>query len=343
MTWLMVPALIGPVLGPPFGGFLVTYLNWRWIFYINVPIGALGMVLATLYIRDIREEGRVSFDGLGLLLSGVSLSCLMFGLEMASRGVTSPMLTAAIVATGLACGWMYIVHARHHPQPVLDFALMRIATFRLSVIGGGFSRISAGALPFLLPMMLQLGFGMSAVQSGMVTFASSAGSMAMKFVAKPVLYRYGFRRVMIWNGLTGTIFLAAIAAFRPSWPIALIYGVLLVGGFFQSLQFTAYNTIAYADIPRAQMSAATSFYTTFQQLMLTLGICTAAAALAASLLVTGHAQPALDDYSVAFLVVATVSLLASPACAQLPRDAGDELSGHVEAAPVKTADAGGAV
>ena len=105
MTWLMVPALIGPVLGPPFGGFIVTYLNWRWIFYINVPIGIIGMLLATLYIRDIREEGRVDFDGIGLLLSGVSLSCLMFGLELATRGETSPGVTAAIVATGLGCGW----------------------------------------------------------------------------------------------------------------------------------------------------------------------------------------------------------------------------------------------
>jgi EmrB/QacA subfamily drug resistance transporter len=340
MTWLMVPALIGPVVGPPFGGFLVTYLNWRWIFYINVPIGVLGMVLATLYIRDVREEGRIDFDGWGLLLSGISLSCLMFGLEMASRGVTSLPVTAVIVAAGLLTGRMYLVHARTHEQPILDFRLMRIPTFSLSVVGGGFSRISAGALPFLLPMMLQLGFGMSAVQSGLVTFSSSAGSMLMKIAAKPMLRRFGFRRVMVWNGLTATVFLASIAAFRPSWPIAAIYGVLLVGGFFQSLQFTAYNTIAYADIPRTQMSAATSFYTTFQQLMLTLGICVSAGALAGSLVITGHSHPLLDDYSVAFLAVATISLLASPACARLPRDAGDELSGHTPLASTgKTPDA----
>ena len=340
MTWLMVPALIGPVLGPPFGGFIVTYLNWRWIFYINVPIGALGMLLASRYIREVREEGRVDLDGWGLLLSGVSLSCLMFGLELASRGAMQGPTAAAAIALGLASGWMYMAHARNHEQPVLDFRLMRIPTFGLSVVGGGFSRISAGALPFLLPMMLQLGFGMSAVQSGMVTFASSAGSMAMKIAAKPVLHRFGFRSVMVWNGLTGTAFLAAIAAFRPSWPLPLIYGVLLVGGFFQSLQFTAYNTIAYADVPRAQMSAATSFYTTFQQLMLTLGICVSASALAASLAITGHERASLGDYSAAFLVVAALSLLASPACARLPRDAGDELSGHGPGTAAKAALAG---
>ena len=353
MTWLMVPATIGPVLGPPIGGFLVTTLSWRWIFYINVPIGVLGMVLATLYIRDIKEEGRVDFDGWGLLLSGISLSCLMFGLELASRGETSWPVTACIVAAGLGSGALYLRHSRRHENPVLDFSLMRVKTFGLSVIGGGLTRISAGAVPFLLPMMLQLGFGMSALQSGLITFTSSAGSILMKGVAQPVLRRWGFRNVMIWNGFTSAIFLAAIASFRPSWPTVVIYAVLLVGGFFQSLQFTAYNTIAYAEIERKQMSSATSFYTTFQQLMLTLGICTAAAALAGSLAITGHSHPLLTDYSVAFLVVAAVSLAASPTCSRLPRDAGDELSGRnvrktvlqssIAAVKTETADAGSVV
>ncbi len=343
MTWLMVPALIGPVLGPPVGGFLVSTLSWRWIFYINVPIGVVGMVLATLYIRDVKEEGRVDFDGWGLLLSGVALACLMFGLEMASRGVVSAWDTAAILGLGIGSGALYVRHSRRHPSPVLDFSLMRVPTFGLSVAGGGLTRVAVGAVPFLLPMMLQLGFGMSALQSGLITFASSAGSMLMKVAALPILRRFGFRTVMVWNGFTSTIFLAAMASFRPSWPVAALYGVLLVGGFFQSLQFTAYNTIAYADIERSRMSAATSFYTTFQQLMLTLGICLAAAALAASLAVSGHTQPLLGDFSVAFLTVAAVALAAAPTCARLPRDAGDTLSGHVDPKPAlgsQTAEAG---
>ncbi len=350
MTWLMVPAMIGPVLGPPVGGFLVTALSWRWIFYINVPIGVLGMALATLYIRDVKEAGRVDFDGWGLLLSGVSLCCLMFGLELASRGMTSPVQTAAIIAAGLGAGALYVRHSRRVANPVLDFSLMRVPSFGLSVIGGGMTRVGIGAVPFLLPMMLQLGFGMSALQSGLITFASSAGSLLMKGVALPVLRRFGFRSVMVWNGLTASLFLLAIAGFRPTWPVALIYAVLLVGGFFQSLQFTAYNTIAYADIERGRMSSATSFYTTFQQLMLTLGICTAAAALAGSLAVSGHDHPLLADYSAAFVVVALVSLAASPICARLPRDAGDELSGRgravgsaVAAVKTETADAGSVV
>jgi EmrB/QacA subfamily drug resistance transporter len=329
MTWLMVPATIGPILGPPVGGFIVTALNWRWIFYINVPIGALGMVLATLYIRDIKEEGHIDFDAWGLLYSGISLSCLIFGLELASRGAGSLPETASILAAGVVSGWLYLRHAKGYPNPVLDFSLMRVPTFGLSVIGGSLTRIAAGAVPFLLPMMLQLGFGMSALQSGMITFTSSAGSLLMKSAAKPVLRHWGFRQVMMWNGMTSTIFLAAIASFRPSWPTVAIYAVLLVGGFFQSLQFTAYNTIAYADIERARMSSATSFYTTFQQLMLTLGICVSAGSLAGSLAITGHSHPLLSDYSAAFAVVALVSLAAAPTCARLSPNAGDELSGRV--------------
>ncbi len=210
------------------------------------------MVLATLYIRDIKERGRSTSTAGDCCCPAISLSCLMFGLELASRGDTSCRRPSAIVGTGMGSGWLYLRHSRRHAQPVLDFSLMRVPTFGLSVVGGGLTRVAAGAVPFLLPMMLQLGFGMSALQSGLITFASSAGSMLMKGAARPILHRWGFRTVMVWNGLTSTVFLAAIASFRPSWPVAAIYAVLLVGGFFQSLQFTAYNTIAYAEIDRAR-------------------------------------------------------------------------------------------
>ncbi len=328
MAWLLIPATIGPLIGPPVGGLIVTTLSWRWIFYINVPIGVLGMALALRFIADVREPGVVRFDAPGLVLSGVSLACLMFGFELGSRAAIPLWATAAIVAVGLASGTLYVLHARRTVDPVLDFSLMRIPTFGLSVLGGSLSRVSAGALPFLLPLMLQLGFGMTAAASGAITFISSVGSLLMRVSSTAMLRRFGFRNTMIWNGLASTALLYACAAFRPSWPLLGLYAVLLVGGFFQSLQFIAYNTIAYADIPRERMSAATSFYTTFQQLMLTLGICVSAASLAASMAVHGHADSRLGDFTWAFLVVGTISLAASPTCARLPRDAGAELSGH---------------
>jgi Na+/melibiose symporter-like transporter len=190
------------------------------------------------------------------------------------------------------------------------------------------TRITGGALPFLLPMMMQVGFGMSAAKSGLITFAAAAGAILMKIASPPILRWFGFRKTLVWNGVIATTSIAICAAFRPSWPMAAIYAVLLLGGFFQSLQFTAYNTIAYADIPQARMSAATSFYATFQQLMLSMGICASSGALALSIAFTGHAQPGLFDFSVAFLAVTAISILASPVCAYLPDDAGNAMSGH---------------
>ena len=332
MAWLMIPATIGPILGPPVGGFIVTYLSWHWIFYINVPIGVLGIVLCSLYIEEMREPSPEHFDVLGLALSGTALACLLFGIEMVTRGVGAS-IGLGLIAAGVVAGALYAWHARYCAQPVLDFRIMRVATFRLSVICGSLSRISAGAQPFLLPMMLQLGFGMSAAQSGLITFSSSIGSLMMRVTAPALLRRLGFRAVLIWVGSIAVVLVTGIAAIRPAWPEALIYLLLIASGFFQSLQFMAYNTIAYADVSRARMSVATSFYTTFQQMALTLGIAVSAAVLAASLALRGHTAPMLGDFSVAFLVVAGISALAPLISLQLEHTAGAELSGQAATAP----------
>ena len=329
MTWLMIPATIGPVLGPPIGGFIVDTLNWRWIFYINVPIGVIGLILVTLFIDDVREKEPGRFDFQGFVLSGIALASLMFGLELASRGVGSVVETGALLAIGVASGGLYWRHSRGHPHPILDFSLMRVPTFGISVLAGALSRIAVGAMPFLLPMMLQIGFGMSATASGMITFASAAGSLLVRLAARQILKRIGFRNTLVWVGFIATLLLGSSAAFRPSWPLAAIYAVLVVGGFFQSLQFMAYNTIAYADIQRSKMSAATSFYTTFQQLCISLGIATAAAALAGSMFVAKHTAPALSDFTAAFLLVAAIALFAPLISWRLDADAGAELSGQL--------------
>src|SRR4051794_38371144 len=272
MSWLMIPASIGPIMGPPIGGFIVTYLSWQWIFYINVPIGLLGMAMASRYIEELRAPEPGRFDLVGFALTGTALSTLIFGLEFGSRGVGSGRLTAGLLATGTLAALLYWRHARTQPRPILDFQLMRLPTFRISVLSGTLSRIAVGATPFLLPMMLQLGFGMSAARSGSITLASSVGSLAMRSIAPALLRRIGFRNTLVWVGALSTCILAVSAAFRPWWPVPVIFGILMFGGFVQSLQFMAYNTIAYADVPRSQMSSATSFYTTFQQLSLSLGI-----------------------------------------------------------------------
>lgn len=328
MAWLMVPATIGPIVGPPLGGVIVTYLSWHWIFYINVPIGVVGIVLVTIFIDEMKEPARTKFDLLGLVLSGTALACLMFGIEVGSRGAGSTWIVVGLLGVGSVSGVLYWFHARRIPRPMLDFRLLRVMTFRMSVMCGSLSRIAVGAMPFLMPMMFQLGFGLSAVQSGLITFVSSVGSLAMRACAPAILQRLGFRPVLTWIGALATALLALSAAFRPDWPLPLIYGVLIANGFFQSLQFMAYNTIAYADVPREDMSAATSFYTTFQQMSLTMGIAISAAALAASIGVTHHVHAMLPDFSAAFLFVAAISFLAPLLATRLDKGAGAELSGH---------------
>jgi EmrB/QacA subfamily drug resistance transporter len=339
MSWMLVPALIGPILGPPIGGLIVTYLNWRWIFFINIPIGIIGVVLATLLVADTKEPPAGRFDYTGLILAGLALSCLTFGAEMSTRGALSTQGIVLIFGAALVGGLLYFLHARRLKRatqptdPILDMSLMRIPTFSLSVLAGGFTRITGGATPFLLPMMMQLGFGMSAAQSGFVTFVNAIGFMAMKAAATPMLRRYGFRKTMIWNALVASGCIALYATFRPGWPLWAMYIVLLLGGFFQSLQFAAYNTIAYADIPRQRMSQATSFYATFQQLALSLGICVASGALHLSVVWSGHESAGLNDFSIAFLVVTGISLLASPVSLAFPRNAGDQMRGRPVPAP----------
>ncbi len=328
MSWVLVPGLIGPVVGPPLGGFFVTYLSWRWIFIINVPIGIAGFVLAGLAIEQVREAVRTPFDWAGFALSGLSLACLMFGFELASRGASSLPATNALLGTGLVSGTLYVLHARRAEHPILNLRLMRLPSFGISVWAGALTRITGGALPFLLPMMMQLGFGVSAAESGLITLSSAAGAVLMKAAGSPVLRRWGFRNTLVWNGLAATLLLMCAALFRPGWPVWLIMTVMFVGGFFQSLQFTAYNTVAYAEMPVELMSAATSFYTTFQQLMLSAGICTATVVLASSIALQGHASAELSDFSVTWLVLGLITLLAVPLCARLSPDAGDEMSGR---------------
>lgn len=328
MAWFTTPSLIGPVVGPPLGGFLTTYFSWRLVFDINIPIGIIGIVLVTLFIEDVREPSDSRFDWVGFAFAGLSLGCLMFGLETVGRGIAPEWLTGATLGVGLLAGLAYALHARRHPAPLLDFTLLRYRTFLVSVIGGTLFRVGVGAIPFLLPMMLQLTFGQSAVQSGLITFASAAGALVMKPVAMAVLRRFGFRDTLLCNGILSALLLALCAGFNPGWPVVAIYAVLLAGGFFRSLQFTAYNALAFDDIPRTRMSAATSLYSTIQQVSLTLGISVGAASLTVAMALRGETAPGLGDFSVAFLVVALVSLLAAPTSLGMSRNAASEMSGH---------------
>jgi EmrB/QacA subfamily drug resistance transporter len=331
MSWLTMPALLGPVIGPPVGGFLVTTLSWHWIFDINIPIGIIGVILVTLFIRADEGVAAAHFDMLGQILAGIGMAGLIMGLSSFGRGALPPLAAMALTVVGALAAVGYVIHARRSAHPLLDITLLRIPTFATSVVAGSLFRIGIGAMPFLLPLMLQLGFGLSPLRSGLITFVSAAGALTVKPIAKPMLRRFGFRTVLSVNAAISAAIVALTAAFRPDWPILAIYGVLLIGGVFRSLQFTAYNTIAYADIPPPRMSQATSLYSTLQQLSLTMGVTLGAAALAVFGLVAGRSRPGLPEFSAAFLIVAAVMLPASLLALRLPRSAGEEMSGHHEA------------
>ncbi len=327
LAWLTIPALVGPVLGPPLGGFITTNFDWRWIFWINIPIGILGIVLATVFFPDIREEERTPFDAPGFFISGIGLAAFVTGTTSLGLGVLPLPLVMVLLFGGLALLVLYYFHARRAANPILDLTLLRLPTFRGSILGGFLFRLGAGATPFLLPLMLQLGFGMSPFQSGMITFASAVGAMAMKIGAGPILRRFGFRAVLIFNALVAACFVASPALFTPATPVALIVAILLVGGFFRSLEFTAINALAYAEVPTSRMSRATSLTSVFQQLALSAGISIGAMVLEFSVGSSAEIIRAAD-FLPAFAVVGLLTASSILFFARLPADAGQEMSGH---------------
>jgi MFS family permease len=318
--------MLGPVLGPPLGGFIVTYFDWRWIFWLNLPIGIVGMLLVWKFIPNVFEEFRRPFDALGFVLSGITLACLVFGLEMISRsagGVVSPLL----LALGAAAAGAYFIHARRTEHPILDLNLFRIPTFRLAFAAGSLTRITQGAQPFLLALIMQLGFGLTAAQSGLITIAPTIGSFGMKALVRRILARTGYRRGMSVMGVLAVVAYATCGLIRPDWAFPLIFALLIVCGFLMSFQFTSLNTLAYGDVPKREMSAATSFYATFQQLLLSLGICTAAGMLHLSMLAGARGEPSFPDFSAAFWTVTGISLLAVIPILRLDPHAGEKLTG----------------
>ncbi|MFZ1920828.1 MAG: MFS transporter [Xanthobacteraceae bacterium] len=335
MSLVTMPALIGPICGPPLGGFITTYASWHWIFLINVPIGLLGIVLATRYIANVHVERHDPFDFVGFVLSGLGIAGLAFGLSAMGLEFLPTWVVVALIGVGVLSSVGYVIHAKRTPAPILDLTLLNLPTFRASIYGGFLFRLGIGALPFLLPLLLQVGFHLTPFQSGLITFTTALGSMFMKAAVTSVLGRFGYRTVLLYNALISSVFLAACATFVQGMPYAAMIVILLSGGFFRSLQFTSINTIAYAEIDPPRMSRATAMVAAAQQLSLSTGVAVGALVVEITLRLKHSPAMGINDFPPAFLFVALLAASAALIFARLPANAGAELSGRIEAeAPV---------
>jgi len=328
MAYLQVPAQLGPVLGPPIGGFITTYFSWRWIFLVNVPLGILGIVLVTVFFDNPKEATRRPLDWIGFVLTGAALFCMMYSIEAVGRGRGEFTELIVLLVLGIVLGTLALRHLRRSKHPLLDLSVFRITTFQTSISGGSLFRAGAGSLVFLLPLLLQVVFGMSAFASGTITFATAVGSMSMKLTARPILRRFGFRKVIIVNSVISAASIVMCAFFTVATPVFLIFALLLIAGFFQSLQFTATQAMTYADIEAPQMSTATSIASMAQQLSRGFGISLVAALLHLSLAWRGASTLGTPDFTVAFAGAAMLALLNLPFGWVLGHDAAAEVSGH---------------
>lgn len=325
LAWLTIPALIGPVMGPPLGGFITTYFDWRYIFWINVPIAALGMWLVTRYIPEGEPQDAGQFDTLGFLLLGPGLAALLTGTTVAGLGLMDPVTNALVTGTGATLIALYVFHALRSPAPIIDLRLLSIPTFRASVLGGLMFRIGIGAFPFLLPLLFQLGFGMTPFQSGLLTFASGVGALFMKLLAPSILRQFGYKNVLVANTFLAAAFIAMPALFTAATPWLVIVVSLLIGGFLRSLQFTSINSIAYADIGPEKLSRAAGFVAVLQELSGTIGVAVAALALETMQTIDGREAVDASHFPAVFAGVALLAALSSLIFLRLPKNAGRQM------------------
>lgn len=326
MNYLSLPTMFAPAAAPLLGGFITTYLHWRLIFFINVPIGLLGIYLTNRYIANTHEPHPGSLDWIGFVLSAFGASLLLLGLSLVSGEIVSTRAAYEMCISGALLLSIYVIYAQWAQRPLLDLKFLRIPTYRASVLGGSMFRIGLGAVPFLLPLALQEGLGMSAFQSGLITCASAFGSMFMRSLTSSVLRRFGFRQVLIYNAAFSAVAIAAYGTFFPGTPVWVIWVIVLFGGFFPALQFTSLNSMIYADIASRDVGRATSLGSVVQQMSLGLGVTVAGIVLQIARAANGHTQATWSDFWPAFVVVGLFSLGSIPVTRQLAHNAGDEIT-----------------
>lgn len=330
MAWLSIPGLIGPILGPPIGGAITTFFSWHWIFLINVPIGILGVILVNRFLPDWQRVANRPMDFPGFFLAGTTFAGWVFGISVLTLPALPAIYGYGALGIGVLTALGYLWHYRRAEYPLLDLRLFRQPLFRVTVVAGTFFRFGVGATPFLFPLMLQLTFGFTPFESGMVTFAGALGAFIAKFVAERMIQVTGFRGTLVWSTTVTAIGIFAQANYTPDTPIPLILAILAVAGFFQSMFWTAANAFVFADVDDKDAGQANVISQVGVQLSLAFGVALGGGVLELARLVGDHAEPTLADFHMAFWVIGAVTLISTAMFARVPKGAGRHISGQAD-------------
>lgn len=326
ITW---PGLVAPIIGPPLGGFLTTYFSWQWVFILNIPLGLVGIVLVYQYIQNESSTDRRPLDWFGFCLTGVMLATAIIALEKIGNHGLSVEIAYYALATLALCAAV-IWHARRHASPILNFSVLRIPSFAVTVLSGSFVRILIGVTPFLAPLMFQLAFGYSPFVSGLLLLAAMLGNLGLKPLTPFLLKLFGFRNILIINAGISAGAAILCGLLTPTTNVVLICIVMFIYGTSRSMQFTCLQTLAFVDVPPEKMSGANTLFSTITQLSQGMGVSVAAVLLQFCMLFRGsdNATPSAIDFQATFIIVGLLMLLSLLSFKKLDPRIGAVVSGH---------------
>jgi MFS family permease len=333
MSFVAIPGLVGPMLGPVSGGFIIGYFHWSVIFFVNIPIGIVGLWMVYRHLPNFRAERNFPLDFVGLVLFGSGVALLSYVLEVFGNHSLSAREISGLLLMACALLAAYGIHSARTIHPLLRLGLFRIRTFRASVSGSFFTRLGLGGMPFLLPLLYQLGFGFTPVQSGLLIMPQAFAAMSLKLTMPRLLRAFGYRRVLICNTLALGLMILLLMTLSAATPIWLVIGMLFTFGFLQSLQYTSMNTLAYSDIDEEQASSASTIASTVQQMSLSFAV--AIASLTAELFIPNNAQAKsaemIHGIHLAFLVLGSWTLISTLVFTRLKNSDGEAVSRYQSA------------